>query len=72
MRNVMKHAAGIVISSKPLEEILPITNINGSDITQLNKDDSESLGVVKFDFLGLTNLHVMELAIEEINKKRRK
>lgn len=71
MRNVSKHAAGIVISSLPIDDIVPIVNIESSYLTQLNKDNSEAMGLIKFDFLGLENLHVMQHTLNEINKNKK-
>ncbi len=66
-RNVGKHAGGVVISPHPLHEICPLYNEEGSPwqpITQLDKDDVESLGLLKFDFLGLKTLTVIHSAYE--------
>lgn len=68
MRNVSKHAAGIVISSQPIDNIVPLVNIDSSFLTQFNKDNAEAMGLIKFDFLGLENLHIMQHCLEEINK----
>lgn len=72
MRNVGVHAAGVVISSKPLDEILPITNGGDGFVTQLNKDNAEALGVVKFDFLALKNLDIIQNTINLVNIGREK
>jgi len=61
-RNVGKHAGGVVISPVPLHEICPLYNEAGGPwhpITQLDKDDVESMGLLKFDFLGLKTLTVI-------------
>ena len=51
------HAAGVVISAKPLDELVPVQrNNDGQIITQYFMEDIESLGLLKMDFLGLTNL----------------
>lgn len=72
MRSVSKHAAGLVISSDPLDKVLPLISIDGNDVTQLNKDNSEALGVIKFDFLALENLTIIRNALTAINKDRKK
>ncbi len=51
------HAAGIVLSKKPLIDIIPIqTSVNGEITTQFSMDYLEDLGLIKMDLLGLTNL----------------
>ena len=51
------HAAGVVIASDPLDELVPLQRNNeGQIITQYSMDDIESLGLLKMDFLGLKNL----------------
>lgn len=73
MRTVGVHASGVVIASQSIDDILPLTTDKENNIiTQLNKDNSEALGIVKFDFLSLDNLNVMQHALNEINKGREK
>ena len=61
------HAAGVVISSEPLDEIVPLqTNKDGSVITQYFMEDLESLGLLKMDFLGLKNLTTIQKTAELI------
>ncbi|WP_026731633.1 trans-splicing intein-formed DNA polymerase III subunit alpha N-terminal partner DnaE-N [Fischerella sp. PCC 9605] len=61
------HAAGVVISSEPLDEIVPLQrNNDGSVITQYFMEDLESLGLLKMDFLGLKNLTMIQKTIELI------
>ncbi|HEY9302281.1 MAG TPA: DNA polymerase III subunit alpha, partial [Phormidium sp.] len=63
------HAAGVVISSEPLDEIVPLQkNNDGSVITQYFMEDLDSLGLLKMDFLGLKNLTMIQKAIELIKK----
>lgn len=66
-RHAGTHAAGVVISEKPLEYYLPlqITNDN-SIITQLAKENVEEMGLLKMDFLGLRTLTVINKAIDAI------
>jgi len=68
VRNAGKHAGGVVIAPKPLTEFTPLySEPNGeSQVTQLDKDDVESIGLVKFDFLGLRTLTIIEHAVSTI------
>ena len=72
MRTASVHAAGVVIASQSIDDILPLTKAKDGWVTQLNKDNAEGLGVIKFDFLSLENLNVLQHAISEVNKKRQK
>ncbi|NES80463.1 MAG: DNA polymerase III subunit alpha [Moorea sp. SIO2B7] len=55
------HAAGVVISSQPLDEIVPLQkNNDGAIITQYFMEDLESMGLLKMDFLGLKNLTTIQ------------
>ena len=60
------HAAGVVIADKPLWEYVPVTKDDKSDmlVSQFSKDDAEKAGLVKFDFLGLKTLTVVDEAIK--------
>ncbi len=61
------HAAGVVISSEPLDELVPLQRNNeGQIITQYSMDDIESLGLLKMDFLGLKNLTMIEKTVSLI------
>jgi len=63
------HAAGVVIASDPLDELVPLQRNNeGQIITQYSMDDIESLGLLKMDFLGLKNLTMIEKTISLINQ----
>jgi len=69
-RHASTHAAGVVISAKPLTEYLPLyRGKDGEIITQYAMSDVEKVGLVKFDFLGLRTLtvidHVCRLIIEK-------
>ncbi|ADD66849.1 DNA polymerase III, alpha subunit [Denitrovibrio acetiphilus DSM 12809] len=71
VRNTGMHAAGIVISDKPLNEYVPLCRgQNNEVIAQFEKDTLESVGLVKFDFLGLNNLTIIDEAIKQIKKNR--
>ena len=61
------HAAGIVISQDPLSHHVPLMRgANGETVTQFTKDDVEKVGLVKFDFLGLTTLTLIDDAVRRI------
>jgi DNA polymerase III subunit alpha len=65
------HAAGVVISSQPLDEIVPLQkNNDGSVITQYYMEDLEALGLLKMDFLGLKNLTTLQKSTELIKQNR--
>lgn len=65
------HAAGVVITSEPIVEYVPLQlNKDNFITTQFTKDTVESLGLLKMDFLGLRNLTVIENAIRIIEKNR--
>jgi DNA polymerase-3 subunit alpha len=65
------HAAGIVISETPLWEYVPICRgANGEIVTQYAKNEVEEAGLVKFDFLGLKTLTVIDDAVKLINLQR--
>jgi DNA polymerase-3 subunit alpha len=66
------HAAGVVISSQPLDEIVPLQlNNDRAVITQYFMEDLESLGLLKMDFLGLKNLTTIQKTGELIEKYKR-
>ena len=71
-RGVGTHAAGIVISPSSITDFMPIYSLEDKNelITQFDKDDIESLGLVKFDILGLTTLTIIDEAIKLINKNK--
>jgi DNA polymerase III subunit alpha len=61
------HAAGVVISAQPLDEIVPLQrNNDGSVITQYYMEDLDALGLLKMDFLGLRNLTIIQNAVDLI------
>ncbi len=65
------HAAGVVISSEPLDDIVPLQkNNDGAVITQYFMEDLESLGLLKMDFLGLKNLTTLQRSVELIKQNR--
>ncbi|ACX95437.1 DNA polymerase III subunit alpha [Halothiobacillus neapolitanus] len=73
-RNVGKHAGGVVIAPSKLTDFTPMyCESNGaSAASQLDKDDVEAVGLVKFDFLGLRNLTIIDWALGSINATRQK
>ncbi len=61
------HAAGVVISKDPLDEIVPLQrNNDGQVITQYYMEDVEAIGLLKMDFLGLRNLTMIQKTLELI------
>ncbi|MBD2598432.1 DNA polymerase III subunit alpha [Nostoc spongiaeforme FACHB-130] len=65
------HAAGVVISADPLDEIVPLQkNNDGSVITQYFMEDLESMGLLKMDFLGLRNLTMIQKTIDLIEHNK--
>src|SRR5689334_15993316 len=72
IRNWGVHAAGVIMSSEPLIDIVPIMARpqDGAIITQFDYPMCEALGLVKMDFLGLSNLHTLEDALVNIKANR--
>jgi DNA polymerase-3 subunit alpha len=68
-RHAGMHAAGIVISERPLSERVPCFKSDESIVTQYDKDDIEAVGLVKFDFLGLKTLTLIDVAVRLINAR---
>ncbi|SES48856.1 DNA polymerase III, alpha subunit [Pedococcus cremeus] len=66
------HAAGVIMSSEPLIDVIPIMRReqDGQIITQFDYPSCETLGLVKMDFLGLRNLTILDDAIENIRMNR--
>ncbi len=71
-RNAGKHAGGVVIAPRPLTDFTPLycEPDGGSPVTQFDKDDVEAVGLVKFDFLGLRTLTIIDRALQLVNKSR--
>ncbi|MEL6710842.1 MAG: DNA polymerase III subunit alpha [Pseudomonadota bacterium] len=71
-RNVGKHAGGVVIAPGSLTDFSPLyCEPDGSNlVTQYDKDDVEQVGLVKFDFLGLRTLTIIDWALTTINAER--
>ena len=70
-RNASTHAAGVVIGDRPLIELVPLYQDPRSDVpaTQFNMKWVESAGLVKFDFLGLKTLTVLQRALQHLKKR---
>ncbi|MDW4500408.1 DNA polymerase III subunit alpha [Sulfitobacter sp. D35] len=73
LRNASTHAAGVVIGDRPLDRLVPLYQDPRSDMpaTQFNMKWVEQAGLVKFDFLGLKTLTVIQNAIEQIHASGR-
>ncbi|CAG4974819.1 DNA polymerase III subunit alpha [Novilysobacter luteus] len=75
-RNAGKHAGGVVIAPSPLHDFCPLfaehdgEGRGKSPVTQFDKDDVEAVGLVKFDFLGLRTLTIIDWAVKAINVRR--
>ena len=71
-RNAGKHAGGVVIAPTPLTDFSPLYAEEGGGgvVTQFDKNDVESVGLVKFDFLGLRTLTIIDWAVKAINARR--
>jgi len=70
-RNVGMHAGGVLIAPGKITDFCPIYQATGADaspVSQFDKDDVEKAGLVKFDFLGLRNLTIIELALKYIER----
>ncbi|MFT4251327.1 MAG: DNA polymerase III subunit alpha [Caulobacter sp.] len=70
-RNASTHAAGVVIGDRPLTQLTPLYKDPRSDLpaTQFNMKWVESAGLVKFDFLGLKTLTVLDRAVKHLRKR---
>ncbi|MDQ3447866.1 MAG: DNA polymerase III subunit alpha, partial [Chloroflexota bacterium] len=71
-RNASTHAAGVVISDEPLSSLMPLQRATNSDsiMTQYEMHGVEALGLLKFDFLGLSNLTILRQAVDLIRQHR--
>ena len=74
VRNASKHAGGVVIAPSELTEFTPLyCEAGGTNVvTQLDKDDVEAIGLVKFDFLGLRTLTIIDNTVRMANAKLHK
>ena len=71
-RNAGKHAGGVVIAPSQLTDFTPLYCEQGGEalVSQFDKDDVEAVGLVKFDFLGLRTLTIIDWALKTINAGR--
>src|SRR5919204_1304140 len=71
-RNASTHAAGVVIAREPLTELMPLQKATNSDalMTQYEMHAIEALGLLKFDFLGLSNLTILRHAVDLVRQHR--
>src|SRR5690242_17179689 len=71
-RNASTHAAGVVISREPLTDLMPLQKATNSDglMTQYEMHAIEALGLLKFDFLGLSNLTILRQAVDLVRANR--
>lgn len=67
-RNISTHAAGVIITAEPLINYVPMTTSGDVLLTQYNMTNVASLGLLKFDFLALRNLTIIDRAEKEIQK----
>ena len=67
-RNASTHAAGVVITSKPVYEYVPLATNDGVPVTQYIMTTLEELGLLKMDFLGLRNLTILNDAVEMVRR----
>src|SRR3989442_1758259 len=71
LRHASKHAAGIVISNRPLAEDVPLwVDKDGAVVTQYTFNDVEAIGLIKFDFLGLKTLTLVDGIVRRIREGR--
>ncbi len=72
VRNAGTHAGGVVIAPSVLTDFTPLYMEDGgtTPVTQFDKDDVEAAGLVKFDFLGLRTLTIIDWAVRDINAER--
>ena len=68
-RNASTHAAGVVITKRPVYEYVPLATNDGQPVTQYTMVTIEELGLLKMDFLGLRNLTVLDDAVKMVRKE---
>ena len=69
-RNTSTHAAGVVITSRPVSDYVPLSRNDDTIVTQYTMTTIEELGLLKMDFLGLRNLTVIEDAQQQIRREQ--
>ena len=72
VRNVGMHAGGVLIAPGKISDYSPLYCQEGGEgmVSQFDKDDVESIGLIKFDFLGLRTLTILSMALNNANKMR--
>ena len=72
VRGLGRHAGGVVIAPSALTDFVPLymDDQSGGLVSQFDKDDVESAGLVKFDFLGLKTLTIIDWAVQAVNAAR--
>jgi DNA polymerase-3 subunit alpha len=72
VRSTGTHAAGVVITAEPLSQLVPLERSKGTSAIQTQYEDKslEKLGLLKFDFLGLSNLTILDEALKLIKASR--
>ena len=69
-KNITTHACGIVMSDKPLTDVIPLCNVDSTMLsTQISAEYLEDLGLLKMDFLGIRNLSIIDKVCSEIEPK---
>ncbi len=69
-RNASTHAAGVVITRRPVYEYVPLATNDGQPVTQYTMVTLEELGLLKMDFLGLRNLTILDDAVKMVQKEQ--
>ncbi len=69
-RNTSMHAAGVVITDRPISDYVPLAMAEGTAVAEFTMTTLEELGLLKFDFLGLRNLTVIEDCAKMIREKQ--
>ena len=69
-RNISVHAAGVVITERPLWEYVPLAQSNDTLVTQYDMDTIAALGLIKFDFLALRYLTILSEAEEQVRESQ--
>ena len=68
-RHASTHAAGVVITEKPLYEYVPLAVSNGVPVTQFTMETVAYLGLLKFDFLALRYLTIIDACVSQVHEK---
>ena len=68
-RNITVHAAGLVLTDQPISDSVPLSLSNGTVVTQFDMDIIGKLGLLKFDFLGLRYLTIIEDACRAVKRR---